>query len=557
MRPFIRNKKVKGNTYYYLVEPVKVGRRWKYHQSYLGTALSIKEKLQQAGPRPVEAAHRSFADVAALWKIAQELNVAGLINQNLCQKKELIDVGNYLVLAAINRCVLPKSKNGIGSWYPKTVLPELMGLAIQRDSGKAFWEAMDCLDEAAISRIEEGLWQRLSQSYPFPPDVLFYDTTNFFTFFDELTPSELARRGHNKASRNSLRQVGLALAVTRGLGLPLLHKVYEGNLHDSRVFPTTIRELVGRFFRLSRGVGRITLVFDKGNNSQENLKQIDDLQGVFFIGSLVPSQHTDLLWKKPEDYPEELPLPPKAPPGTRATRAYRTQKVVFGKMRTLVVTYDEPLARKQRFSLERRLQAAKEALEKVSWAKVKSPEITRKEILRKYRLGEWLKVTVLDRADNRIKVTRNSKALAAQRRSFGKTILFTDREDLTTRGIISSYRGKNAVEESFKQIKDRTSISFSPLRHWTDQKIRVHAFICVLGLLLLRLAQLKAAQKGLKMSPSVLLQELADVRAIFLLDGANRVTKLLSSGSTVQKKLLAIYGLEEMAIKLGIMVPNP
>ena len=72
---------------------------------------------------------------------------------------------------------------------------------------------------------------------------------------------------------------------------------------------------------------------------------------------------------------------------------------------------------------------------------------------------------------------------------FGKRILFSDK-DVTvapTAVIVANYRSQETVEADFRQMKDPEVVSFSPMFHWTDQKIRVHVFYCVLALMVARL----------------------------------------------------------------------
>lgn len=551
MKPFIRTKKIKRSSYYYLVEPIKEGGRWKQRQTYLGTPQSLLAKLSQA-QAPLDVSFRSFGDVAALFLQAQELHLADTIDRHLPLHRESLPVGQLLVLAAINRCCAPTSKAGISSWYRKTVLPDLMGLEAEKLTSQAFWEAMDWLSETTISQIEEDLWHQLFQSYQLPLDVLLYDTTNFFTFLQEQTRSELAQRGHNKAGRDNLRQVGLALAVTRNLGFPLLHQVYCGSTHDAKLFPKVIPVLIDRWLKLSRGAGKVTLVFDKGSNSHPNLRLLENRPEVSFIGSLVPSHHKDLLRVDLSQY-QDLPLPAESGE-EEPLKAYRTQKEVFGANRTVVVTYNAALYRKQLYSQERRLEKAKAALEEVNWAKVKTPSQKVQLLLAKYHVQGLLKVTLPPKPHHKVRTAKVWYRIYRQRRLFfGKLILFTDREEIETSEIVSLYRGKNTVEDCFKRMHDPTSISFTPMYHWTDQKIRVHAFICVLGLLLLRLLEFKASlDKKTLMSIPALLEELSDIKEAIVLQGDMSTSRMISHCSSVQKKLAQTYGLERVAEPLGI-----
>jgi len=61
-------------------------------------------------------------------------------------------------------------------------------------------------------------------------------------------------------------------------------------------------------------------------------------------------------------------------------------------------------------------------------------------------------------------------------RIFGKPILFTNRHAWTTAEVVAAYRSQAEVESGLRQLKDPHVVSFSPMHHWTDSKIRVHVF---------------------------------------------------------------------------------
>ena len=82
----------------------------------------------------------------------------------------------------------------------------------------------------------------------------------------------------------------------------------------------------------------------------------------------------------------------------------------------------------------------------------------------------------------------------------GKTILFTDNEDWTSEEIVLGYRSQHHIEDAFRQMKHPHYLGWQPMYHWTDSKIRVHAFICVLALTLSSLLQRTLYQKGLDVS---------------------------------------------------------
>src|SRR5437660_10872083 len=188
---------------------------------------------------------------------------------------------------------------------------------------------------------------------------LLFDATNFFTFLDSFNlRAQLPQRGHSKEGRDNLRILGLALLVSADSEVPLFHHPYAGNQHDAVTFHGVVEELLQRCGSLAQQLRDITLVFDKGNNSEDNLKILQK-RAAHFLGSLVPTQHPDLLAIPRENMRrlDRAYLP--------AVWAYRTHKVVFGVERTIVVTFNRKLFRAQTRTLEREIRKRQGKLEKL------------------------------------------------------------------------------------------------------------------------------------------------------------------------------------------------
>lgn len=98
---------------------------------------------------------------------------------------------------------------------------------------------------------------------------------------------------------------------------------------------------------------------------------------------------------------------------------------------------------------------------------------------------------------------------------WGKTVLFTDHADWSTAQIIATYRDAWHVEDTF-YMKRLSWLHWQPQFHWTDNKIRVHAFICVLAVTLAHLLRRKVAQGGIEVSLPDLLRDLTDVQEVLL-----------------------------------------
>jgi len=139
-----------------------------------------------------------------------------------------------------------------------------------------------------------------------------------------------------------------------------------------------------------------------------------------------------------------------------------------------------------------------------------------------------------------------------KRTRLGKRILCTDNHDWSTEEIILGSRAQSHVEDAFKQMKDPHWVSFSPAFHWTDQKLRVHAFYCVLALTLSSLLQRKAAQAGIKLTIPALFEELTDIKEIINLyqpapRGRLRADYVLSERSPLQEKLCKVFDIYKLA----------
>jgi hypothetical protein len=93
-------------------------------------------------------------------------------------------VGQYLLLAALNRCVAPTSKAQIGSWYAKTVLRRLLPLPANQLTSQRFWDNLERVSREQIAAIEQDLAHTAVSRFGLDLRCLLFDATNFFTFLD-------------------------------------------------------------------------------------------------------------------------------------------------------------------------------------------------------------------------------------------------------------------------------------------------------------------------------------------------------------------------------------
>mgnify|MGYP001583553706 CR=1 FL=1 len=529
----LTKKVVRGHVYYYARECKRVAGKPKIvWQKYLGrlddivTAVEERRSRRRTMPQPErESLLTDLGAPAALYDLSRRLELADIIDRHVPKRGRGASVGTYLLAATLNRCIAPKSKAQVGAWLGTTVLRRLLDVEPGQLTSQRFWDNMDRVSPEAIAAIEADLTQRLVTDFQLDLSRVLFDATNFFTFIDSFNDhSTLAQRGHSKEGRASLRLVGLALLVTADGQVPLFHQTYAGNQADAPTFTSLSGALAARIKLLVQEVEHVTLVFDKGNNSAANLAAVDE-SPLHFVGSLVATQHPELLEVGREAFTSLVGS------GYPAVAAYRTTTAVFGQQRTVLVTYNENLfvaqsktllreiATRQRKLSEIRLRLDRRRSGEVRGGRAPTLAGTRNavnDVLKGRHMKDLFEVTLaLDDELPSLEYHFRQEAWEnLQRTLLGKTILFTDNHDWTDAEIVRAYRAQHFIEDAFRDMKDPHHIAMRPQFHWTDQKVRVHVFTCVLALMLLSLQRRELAAKGFPLSIRRMLELLGSIREV-------------------------------------------
>jgi transposase len=363
-------------------------------------------------------------------------------------------------------------------------------------------------------------------------------------------PVSFAGSAHHSCSSQDL-----GLVVSTDGGIPLVSHAYPGNLPDVSQFKAMVDELLTRFSMLAGDAGELTLVFDAGQNSADNFELFED-SPLHFVGSLPPSEHPDLLAVPKGRY--------RAIDEQRfvGLTAFETTKVVFGVKRRIVVTHSENLHDKQSRGFDQTLTKARRQLSalaaRLGRGKTRKPrdnvEAEIAAILKPRWLSRVISTTLVGETPADLRLTWRTKPNARQaleEELFGKRILFTDKERAPTAVVVGDYRSQQAAEGDFRQMKDPKVVSFSPMFHFTDHKIRVHVFSCVLALTVARLMVREADRHGMHMSVRELLDTLAEIQETVLLyqgeRGRPRARRMLTEMSPTGGRLYNLFGLDAYA----------
>jgi len=548
--PAIIKKIKKGKAYYYITQSGRVnGKPRIIWQKYLGSVDTILKRFEQTAPvKPSETVLFEAGGVAALLSIANRLGIVDIINEIVPKRDSGPSVGHYIVLAALNRALEPSSKLHIGDWYHDTVLQRLWGFSATAFTSQSYWNHMDMIPLEAIHAIQDRLAERVRKEFRLETEALLYDTTNFFTYIASNNDrNEIARRGRQKQKRNDLRQVNLALLTTRDFQIPLFHMTYQGNIPDVKFFPEVTQELLQRHAAIFGPLKESTIVFDKGNLSDDSLEKLL-YSGVSFVAGVKAELIPEIFAAPIEDFQEAIAMP--------GTKTYEMSVEMCGKPCKAVVSYSESFFTQQLSSLTPSMAKCEEKLKSLqkhllAWAlgkKTKGQRPTKrqvqasvKDILSGQHMADLFTVDWNQFGLPCFQYSVNRKALdklVATR--LGRTLLLTNNIRLLATEVVSTYRDLGHIEEAFKHMKNRDYLRWQPAFHWTDQKLEVHSFYCVLALLLATLARKIACEAGVELSLHALLNELSSIREVALVysqDDKIKTEFTLNRMTPRQKKL--------------------
>ena len=559
-------KKKKANTiYYYVVESARVdGKPRIVHQTYLGTAESVARLVQdRTAPVPLSATTVDFGLPGALWLAAEKSGVFALLQSLWPKPRSGPSTTHYLLLAAIHRICQPGPKTEVADWYQDSILSSVWGFAPERFSSQAFWDSFDriatgeSLPAGKEDELEEaqfrllGLWK---EKQLVNRRLLAYDTTNFYTYIASTNErNTLAQRGHNKQGRHNLRQVGLSYVLDGDNGLSLCHHLYRGNVADVEEFPQALHRLVTLLEHNQIAPQTVTLVLDKGSAALANTLELEQA-GVGWISALPWTQ-------APAEFRSSQKLTPLSSQEPGVSAAAETM-LVHGNEYRCVVKYSAPFASEQLHSLTTSLSKAMQSMRRLARELATTRASFTERGLRN-KIARWLSPQFLAELVSYQLEQRDGhwhlqfdfdhqalERLMAQR--LGRTVLISNRLDWTPEQLVTAYSGQQHIEQVFRGLKDGDWLGWGPMHHWTDQKIRIHAFYCMLGISLLQYVRRQAEAAWPRLSTEQLLDQLRQILKYNLLyppqgeKGPNRLATVLSKQSLIQQQIIKTLGLDQL-----------
>ena len=427
--------------------------------------------------------------LTALWK---ELGFADAFRR-LLRNRHQFDAERLLRVMVFNRLCDPESKLGILRWLEGARVPEVSADSVTHQH---LLRTMDTLAEGA-DRVDDALAGLLRPLIDQELAIVFYDLTTIRAEGSTDESEDLRHFGHAKEG-GTVRQVMLGVVQTAE-GLPIHHEVFAGHTGETTTLVPTIEKVLARY-----PIKRVVLVADRGLLSLDNLDAIRALR--------VGDQPLEFILAVPArrygDFDRLL-----TPFHEKSCQSATTE--VFGELKwqgfRLIVAHRPGMASEQSRVRDERI-AALEA-DAAQWAeKLDAQEAGQthpgKKLSDAGTIAHFYKAVADAHLAHIIRVNLASevftyeideRALKRARLMDGKLILVANVPDSPPAEIVARYKALADIERGFRVLK--SEIEIAPVFHRLPNRIRAHALICFLALLLYRVLRLRLKAKASPLAP--------------------------------------------------------
>jgi transposase len=516
--------------------------------------IRLFELDQYALTKDIEILESLEHGTILLWrKLWQELGLSDIIETNVClkEKRVTLEVGKYIELMVVNRCVDPLSKLGATRWVERTCYRAMKGYAGLSLDVNHFYRSMDYLLRHK-DEIELAIFKRLRNLFSINVKLTFYDITSSYFYTDNCP---LGENGYSRDKRPDLEQIVIGV-VTSFEGYPIKHYVFTGNTKDE----TTVTEVVAAL-KSDYHIEATTFVGDRGMITKLNLGRIEREGFDYILGVkyrqdelcdlLLATEgweddsyewHKDLkvkerrvrikdflIWKTKRWLVQSQVNPDARVMGRFEEKirdltnrdeveyadfkslledlAGAEDKKLCRKLFQLIKKYmgryeEEPRyilclneVRKAILQKKRETMLARLSNELKKWApsqEQKPAEIEQglNKIFGGYknRYRKFFEIEREEQGDKAIGWHLNGHRLEQEKKLDGIFVLLTTREDLAVGKVVDSYKNLKEVEMLFDDLKHFVDIQ--PIRHWLGKRVRAHVFLCILALLLKRIFEI-------------------------------------------------------------------
>lgn len=467
-----------------------------------GDANALIDGLLRASGRPTLAEGtgtvafapaRSVGDTWLLTTLWQDLGFHEAFRRLLRRAHPSFDAEHLLRVMVFNRLCDPESKLGILRWLEGTLVP---GVETASVTHPRLLRTMDTLvahgDE--LPDVLAGLLRPLLDQ---DLSIVFYDLTTLRLEGEATVAGELRHYGRAKEGITA-RQCLLGVVQTAD-GVPIYHEVFAGHTAETTTLIPTIQRVLARC-----PIRRVIVVADRGLLSLDNLAELQQLR----VGQqplecilAVPGRRYAEFQTLLQDY--------------HATVCTQATEEVIGEVAwqgfRLVIAH-HPQVAAERTALRDEQIAALEA-QAALWAgkldgqeagsRYRGRKLSDGGVMARFhqavseaKLGRILRV---DLGSPLFTYSIDQDALALARMMDGKLLLVTNVSDLSPNDIVARYKALADIERGFRVLK--SEIDIVPVFHRLPDRIRAHALICFLALILYRVIRMRLKAKHSPHSP--------------------------------------------------------
>jgi transposase len=461
-----------------------------------------------------------IAIIEALWerlgigKIFRK--IAGSTGANVLYERALLAM-------TANRLCEPESKLGVWDrWLRKVYLPSCNGLKLGQ-----MYRGMDFFFDHYVE-VEKSVFFNTANLFNLEVDLIFYDTTTVSFSTDEEDEEEIeegAVRKYGYAKEGFWSpQVVVALAVTRE-GFPVRCWVFPGNTTDSDTIKRVRSDLRG--WKL----GRTLFVADAGINSESNRSELARACGKYILATRMASVSEvkrDVLSRRGRF--------------SKIRDNLQAKEVVLGngeRRRRYILCYNPQEAERQKKHRSELVKRLEEIIDSHSDRKVTNQWVIELQASRRFK--RYLTVT----KGNKIRIDR-SKVRAASRYD-GKWVIETNDDTISFEDAAFGYKSLLVIEQCFRSLK-KTRIKLNPVYHWLPRRIESHIRICVLSLLIQRVAEVSCGKTWAKIHS--LLSELKVTEC-------HTPDHIFFKLNEVRKEVAGIFNSLEIPLPKGVLGINP
>ena len=481
---------------------------------------------------------RALGNVWALNELWDSLGF-GELRRVFKKTRHSIDIEALIRVMVFNRLCDPESKLGVLRWLDTVAMP---GVEMESITHQHLLRSMDALvdhqtevDAVVANLLRPLIDQELS--------VVFYDMTTIRTEGTSDQEGDVRRFGMAKEGLIA-RQVMLGVVQT-GDGLPIYHEVFAGNTAESPTLLPTLKTVLERF----PSIRRVVLVADRGLLSLDNLEALSEirlqsgepLEFVLAVPGRRYSEFAELLdafqaqcVDAEQEIVAELPW-----------RGLR-----------LVVAHDPDVAKDAQALRRERIEAleaqasawvgkldAQDAGVKARGKKL-SDSGAKARLYHAVKEAHLANIIRVDLKNELFAYEIDHDALALAELMDGKLLLVTNTPDLSPQGVVDRYKSLADIERGFRVLK--SEIEIGPVFHRLPSRIKAHAAICFIALILYRVMRQRLRSADAQLSPERALAELQKLQHHQIrINQAERPVTGISRLSDTQDRVFAALRLKK------------